>query len=254
MSFDAAFFAVALPAVFLTGLAKGGFAGIGLLALPLMSMAVPPLQAAAIMLPLLMAQDVVTVWSYRREVDPFNLVTLFPGGLLGVLAGYFLASRVSDAAVSLVLGIICVGFAGRRLLESRKPEGPVRKANFVAGTFWGALSGFTSMIAHAGGPPFQIYIMPQRLPPAVFVGTGTVFFAALNVAKVPPYIALGQFTSATLLAAAILLPAAVLATMFGIWLVRRIPPARFYTLIYCLLLLIGAKLVFDGIRVVIWST
>lgn len=254
MTFDLAFFAAMVPAVILMGLAKGGFAGLGLLSLPLMALVVTPLQAAAIMLPLLIAQDVVTVWSYRREADPYNILTLMPGALIGTFAAYILASRVSDAAVSLALGIICAGFALRRLLESGKAEGPIRKANFLGGTLWGAISGFTSTIAHAGGPPFQIYAMPQRLPPAVFVGTGAVFFAVLNIIKVVPYVALGQFTASNLLASAVMLPVAILATLAGIWLVRRIPPARFYTMIYWLLLGVGAKLVFDGVRGVIWST
>lgn len=254
MSFDLAFFAAMVPAVILMGLAKGGFAGLGLLSLPLMSLVVPPLQAAAIMLPLLMAGDVVTVWSYRRDVDLHILATLLPGALLGILLAYLLAARVSDAAVQMALGAICVVFAIRRLLEGRGEAGPARKAGYGRGTLWGMVAGITSMIAHAGGPPFQIYAMPQRLTPAVFVGTGTVFFATLNALKVVPYLALGQFAPESLVASAILAPVSVLATIAGIWLVRRIAPARFYRLICWLLLAIGAKLAIGGAREVIWGT
>ncbi|KRE16925.1 hypothetical protein ASE63_14540 [Bosea sp. Root381] len=248
MSLDLAFFAAMVPAVILMGLAKGGFSGLSLLSLPLMALVVSPVTAAAIMLPLLIAQDVVTVWSYRRDFDKRNLATLAPGALLGVLAGYLLAARVSDAAVGLAVGMISIGFALRRMLAGKSGTPVVRRANWGAGGFWGLVSGFTSMIAHAGGPPFQIYVMPQRLPPAVFVGTGAIFFAAMNVVKLIPYLALGQFSAQNLTASAALLPVAVAATFAGVWLVRRVPAERFYGIIYWLLLLVGARLVFVGLQ------
>ena len=248
MPFDLVFFAAMVPAVMLTGLAKGGFSGIGLLSLPLMALVVSPVTAAAIMLPLLIAQDVVSVWSYRHEVDYRNLATLTPGALLGILVGYLLAAKVSDAAVVLAVGLISIGFALRRMLgEGRKPLAATRPA-WGAGSLWGFLSGFTSMVAHAGGPPFQIYVMPQKLPPGLFVGTGAVFFAALNWVKLLPYLALGQFSRQNLTASAALLPVAIVATFAGVWLIRRVPAERFYGIIYWLLLGVGAKLVWDGVR------
>jgi uncharacterized membrane protein YfcA len=248
MILDPAFFAAMVPAVILMGLSKGGFSGLGLLSLPLMALVVSPVQAAAIMLPLLISQDVVTVWSYRREFDRRNLATLLPGALLGILAGYLLAAKVSDAAVGLAIGLISMGFALRRMLSDGKAAAAVTRASYLAGSFWGALCGFASMIAHAGGPPFQIYVMPQRLAPAVFVGTGAIFFAMLNLIKLGPYLALGQFTPANLTASAALFPVAIISTIAGVWLVRRVPAERFYTIIYWLLLAVGGKLVFDGVR------
>lgn len=248
MPLDLAFFAAMIPAVILMGLSKGGFAGLGLLSLPLMALVVSPVTAAAIMLPLLIAQDVVTVWSYRREFDRRNLATLAPGALLGILAGYLLAAKVSDAAVGLAVGLISIGFALRRMLGDGKGEPVATRARWGAGGFWGLLCGFTSMIAHAGGPPFQIYVMPQKLPPAVFVGTSAIFFAAMNLVKLIPYIALGQFSLQNLTASAALLPVAIAATFAGVWLVRRVPAERFYGIIYWLLLLVGCKLIFDGLR------
>ena len=248
MSFDLAFFAVMVPAVILMGLAKGGFAGLGLLSLPLMSLVMPPLQAAAIMLPILMVQDVVTVWAYRRDFDRRSLTTLLPGAALGILAGYLLAARVPDAAVALAVGLISIGFASSRLVGARRGPAPPTRPGFGPGTVWGAASGFTSMIAHAGGPPFQIYMLPLRLNPAAFVGTGAIFFAIVNIAKVAPYLALGQFTAENLTASALLFPLAIVATFAGVWLVRRVPAERFYTLIHWLLLCVGAKLTLDGVR------
>lgn len=248
MQFDVTFFAAMVPAVILMGLSKGGFAGLGLLALPLMTFVVPPVQAAAIMLPLLIAQDVVTVWSYRRDFDGRTLATLMPGAVAGIFAGWALAAYVSDAAVLLSVGLISAAFAGRRILRHRAAPPAARTPSHARGGFWGAVTGFTSMIAHAGGPPFQIYVMPLRLRPAAFVGTGALLFAAINWVKVVPYMALGQFSPDNLLASAALFPVAVAATLLGVWLVRRIPAERFYVLIDWLLLAIGCKLCFDGLR------
>ncbi len=103
------------------------------------------------------------------------------------------------------------------------------------------------MIAHAGGPPFQIYVIPQRLPRDIFVGTGVMFFAAVNLIKVPPYLALGQFSRENLLTSAVLFPLAVASTLAGVWLVRRVAAERFYDIVYGLLLLLGVKLVIDGV-------
>lgn len=247
MIFDPVYLAAVVPAVILLGLAKGGFSGLGLLSLPLMALVVSPVRAAAIMLPILIVQDIVGVWAYRREFDKRNLATLLPGALLGVLAGYALASRVSDTAVGLAVGIISIGFAARQLLARGRTDLRVRQPGFLPGTFWGAACGFTSMIAHAGGPPFQIYVMPQRLSPPAFVGTGAIFFALINLMKVGPYVALGQFSHENLTASAALFPLAILSTLAGVWLVRRVPAERFYLIVYLLLIAVGLKLVFDGI-------
>jgi uncharacterized protein len=240
------FYAAAIPAVVLMGLSKGGFSGIGLLSLPLMALVVSPVQAAAIMLPILMVQDVVTVWSFRRDWDRRNVAILLPSSAVGIVIGYLLAAQVSDAAVALAVGVISIAFALRRIVVERREMPPASKATLGAGWFWGLIVGFTSMIAHAGGPPFQIYVMPQRLPRDVFVGTGAILFAAINWIKVPPYWALGQFTAENLGTSAALFPLAIASTWAGVWLVRRVPVERFYTIIYGLLVLVGGKLVWDG--------
>src|SRR5918998_762574 len=174
---DPLFYAVAIPAVTLLGLAKGGFSGLGLLSLPLMALVTSPVQAAAITLPILIVQDVVSVWAYWRVWDSRNILILIPAAVLGILTGYLLAARVSDAAVALAVGVICVVFALRRLVLERGAAPPKpAPADLPRGILWGWITGFTSMIAHAGGPPFQIYVMPQRLPRDIFVGTGAVLF------------------------------------------------------------------------------
>ena len=152
MILDPWFYAVAIPAVILVGLSKGGFTGISTLSLPLLALQISPLQGAAIMLPILMVQDLVSVWAYWRKWDWANLKVLFPGAFVGILAGYLLAAYVSDAAFKMALGAISLLFGARYLLAG-EPETP-KPVHLRGGLFWGAMAGFTSMIAHAGGPPF----------------------------------------------------------------------------------------------------
>ena len=133
------------------------------------------------------------------------------------------------------------------MLERRKGPPVPTKADLPRGVFWGWLAGFTSMIAHAGGPPFQIYVMPQRLPRDIFVGTGAIFFAVNNWMKVPPYFALGQLTAGNLATAAVLFPLAIASTWAGVRLVRYVSGERFYTFVYILLVFVGAKLIWDGL-------
>jgi uncharacterized membrane protein YfcA len=246
---DPLFYMAAIPAVVLMGLGKGGFAGLGLLSLPLMALVVSPVQSAAIMLPILIVQDVVTVWAYRRTWDRRNVAVLVPSATFGILLGYLLAAKVSEAAVTLAVGVISIGFAVRRLVLERRAEKPeAAPADLPRGTFWGVVTGFTSMIAHAGGPPFQIYVMPQRLARDVFVGTGAIVFALINWIKVGPYLALGQFTNENLASSLALFPVAILSTWTGVLLVRRVAAERFYTAVYILLIFVGLRLVWDGTR------
>jgi uncharacterized protein len=244
------FYAAAIPAVILLGLSKGGLAGLGVLGMPLMALTIPPVQAAAITLPILIVQDAFSVWVYRRSWDRANLRVLLPGAVAGIILAHILAAEVPDAAVALVLGAISIVFALRRFLAVRYAPAPMRTVapSKPAGLFWGAVAGFTSMIAHAGGPPFQMYVLPQHLPRDIFVGTSVIFFALVNLIKVPPYLALGQLTPENLLTSAALFPLAIASTWAGVWLVRRVSGERFYNIVYALLLLLGCKLVVDGAR------
>ena len=247
MSLDWTFYFVAVPAVILVGLSKGGFSGLSALSMPLLSLAVSPVRAAAIMLPILIVQDWVSVWAFRRDFEPRNLKILIPASLIGIGAGWLLAAHVSEALVRLAVGLISIGFVAFMILRARGGEPEPARATVAPGIFWGALAGFTSFVSHAGAPPFQVYVMPQGLSPRLFAGTAVMFFAAVNLLKVPPYFALGQFSAQNLLAAATLFPLAILATLAGVWLVRRVPAERFYNIVYALTFLIGLRLVWEGL-------
>jgi uncharacterized membrane protein YfcA len=244
---DPLFYLAAVPAVILLGLAKGGFAGIGVVAVPLIALTVSPVLAASITLPILLVQDVVGVWAFRRSWDRGILVLMLPAAAVGIFLGYSLAAFVRPAAVELTVGLIAMLFSAHRLWVERR--GAVVVA--AAGARWvgivcGVVSGFTSQIAHAGAPPFQIYVLPKRLERDVFIGTSAIFFAVVNWMKVPAYIALGQFTRQSLTTSAVLLPVAIASTWAGVWLVRRVPAQGFYKVIYGLLVVVGAKLAWDG--------
>jgi uncharacterized membrane protein YfcA len=243
---DPVFYALTVPAVILLGLSKGGFAGIGVIAVPLMALAAPPVQAAAIVLPILMAQDVVSVWAFRRTWDKSILIRMLPGAALGILAGYLLAAGVPAGAVEFALGLVSMLFAAHRLWVERRGAAPAAPGSWPFALLCGAASGFTSQIAHAGGPPFQMYALPRGLPRDVFIGTGALYFAVVNCLKAPAYFALGGFTRENLLTSAVLLPVAIASTLAGVVLVRRVSGEAFYRLIYILLLLVGAKLAWDG--------
>jgi len=241
---DPWFYAAAIPAVILLGLAKGGFAGIGILGVPLLALVISPVQAAAILLPILLVQDVVSVAAFYRSRDDAVLRQMLPGAALGIAAGYLLAARVSAAMIELAVGIITLAFAAQRM------RGGVAVASTSQpweGAVFGAASGFTSQIAHAGGPPFQMHVVPMGLDRDRFIGTSAIFFAVVNWMKVPAYAALGQFSPTNLLAAAVLMPLAIISTWAGVRLVRRVDAENFYRIIYALMLLVGGKLVWDGV-------
>ena len=248
MSESLLFFALAVPAVILLGLSKGGFVGLGALSLPMLALAISPVRAAAILLPILIVQDVVGVWAFRKTWDGHVLAWMLPGSMIGIALAYVFAARVSEGAVLGVVGAISILFGAYRLWTDRRGaiSAPAQSPGWV-GTLAGIASGFTSQIAHAGQPPFQIWVLPKRLPRDVLVGTTAIFFAATNWLKVPAYWALGQFSRENLLAAATLLPVAIASTFAGVWLVRRVSPARFYTAIYALMVLVGVKLVWDAV-------
>jgi uncharacterized protein len=248
MSGEVQFYLVAIPAVILFGLSKGGFSGLGTLGVPMMSLVASPVRAAAIVLPILLVQDWLSVWAFRRDFSSRNLIILIPSSMLGVGVGWLLAARVSDDAVRLAIGVISIAFVLYMLIRDRLGRAPVAKPGVQSGVLWGSLSGFTSFVSHSGAPPFQVYVMPQYLKPPVFAGTATMFFAAVNLLKVPPYFLLGQFSRDNLLVSAGLIPVAILSTFAGVWVTRRISADRFYAVILALTFLIGAKLTYDAVQ------
>lgn len=244
---DPVFLLVAAMAVILVGLAKGGLSGLGALGTPLIALVVAPVQAAAILLPILIVQDAVSVWAFRTW-DGWVIGWMLPGALVGILGGWAFAELVPATAMMAMLGAITAGFGMWRLWIERggRAVAASRSPGWV-GSLFGVGMGFASQIAHAGGPPFQMWVAPRKLPHERFVGTGAILFAIVNWAKVPAYLALGAFDAATVTVSAALLPLAIASTLAGVWVIRRMSPQRFYVIVYLLMVLLGAKLVWDGI-------
>ncbi|PZO72352.1 MAG: hypothetical protein DI629_20915, partial [Mesorhizobium amorphae] len=170
------------------------------------------------------------------------------GALIGVGIGWWLASLVTADAVRLIVGAVAIVFVGRWLFGLVTRTGDrVAEPSRVGGGFWGTVAGFTSFVAHVGGPPFQVYALPLKLPPTVFTGTSTIFFAVTNTVKLVPYFLLGQFDATNLAASAVLMPLAPVFTLAGAWLVRRMRPEIFYPFTYLTVALVAVKLVWDGV-------
>ncbi len=240
---DPIFYGVVSLAVILVGLAKGGLSGLGATTMPLVALVMNPVEGAAMILPILIVQDVVGIWAYRKTWDKQTVAIMVAGAAIGITAGWALAAFVSIKAVQAMIGLIAIAFGVNRLLADRG-VGIKIKAQLPCwmGAFWGGIAGFTSQIAHAGGPPFQIWALTRNFERDVFVGTSCIFFGIINWMKVPAYLALGQFTPETLTLSALFLPLAVLSTFAGVWVVRRMNAASFFTFIYLLMIGVGAEL------------
>ena len=244
---DPAFYAVAVPAVLLLGLSKSGFgAGFGSLAVPLMALAVPVPQAAAILLPVLMLADVLGLATLLKDRNRELVRLLLPAGLLGTLVGTVTFGLLPAKVVAAVVGAITLWFLLLRTLFPPKADAPPppRWLGFVLGT----VSGFTSFVAHAGSPPLAFYVLPLKLKPVVFAASMSVFFAAINLSKWVPYAWLGLIDSRNMLTSAVLLPVTPLGVWLGVRFVRRVPQALFYRLFSLGMLLTGSKLLWDGLR------
>jgi hypothetical protein len=248
-AFPPAFYPVAALAILLTGVAKGGFgAGAGGFAVPLMSIFIAPPVAAGIMLPILCAMDLFGVHAYRGRWSRRHLLAMLPGALIGIGAGALAFGALPVNAIRLLIGGIAVVFALNKwfALTERFASRVSRQPGPVAGAFWGAVSGVTSTLAHAGGPPFAVYMLPQKLDKTVLVATSVVFFLVVNWVKLVPYYFLGQLNPGNLAASLLFAPLAPLGIWLGVWLHKRVSERIFYAIAYALLFVTGAKLIYDA--------
>lgn len=241
--------AVAIAAVILVGLSKGGLGGaMGFVGVPLMALVMSPVQAAAILLPIMVLMDIVSLWTWRGNYHLPTLKAMLPGAMLGIGLGWLTAAMVTVSMIRLIVGVVAIAFVGRWIYQKfRHGSAQIAKPDAIAAAFWGTVSGFTSFVAHVGGPPFQMYTLPLRLEQRIFTGTSVVFFAVTNAVKLVPYFALGQFDATNLAISGLLMPVAPFATLAGAWVVRRMRPDVFYAFSYVTVGLIALKLVHDGI-------
>lgn len=244
---DPVFYALAIPGALLIGLSKSGFAsGIGSLATPMLALAVTVPQAAAIMLPILCAADLMGLWALRRGPDWGVLRQLLPAGLVGIGLGWLGFGVLNPATVSGLVGAVTLGFLLLQWVRPPRadapPPGPLQTGALAA------FSGFTSFIAHAGGPPIAMALLPRRMEPLHFAATSAVFFTTINYSKWLPYGLLGLIDLRNLATSALLLPVAAVGVRLGVWASGRISKAWFFRLVWAGTAISGLKLLSDGLR------
>ena len=243
---DPGFYLVSVPAVLLYGIAKGGFGGaVAVLSVPIMALVMSPTQAAAILLHILVVMDAFVVRTYWGQFDKRALQLLLPWAMLGIGAGYLAADAMKDDYMRILIVVLSLLFGLQQLcgLQSRGAS----QHNVGAASLFGTLAGFTSFSIHAGGPPFTMYVLPKKLPPLLYAGTAGMFFAVVNVVKLVPYTMLGQFSSENLLYSLILVPLAPLGVRIGHHLVKISHPGFYYKVISFFLIIVGAKLLWEGL-------
>jgi uncharacterized membrane protein YfcA len=239
------FYLVTIPAVLLLGISKSGFgAGFGSLAVPMMALAVSVPQAAAILMPVLLLMDVLGMAAFRKDFDMVLLKFLLPFGVLGIVIGAMLFKLLDAHTVAAMVGVFTLLFLAQRLLFPPKPNSPLPPK--WLGALLTTTSGFTSFVAHAGGPPINAYVIPLKLSPIQFTATMAYFFFVVNLCKWIPYAWLGLLDMRNMATSLVLLPIAPIGVWIGVRMARRISQVLFYRFLYLGMLLTGLKLVWDG--------
>jgi uncharacterized membrane protein YfcA len=247
---DPFFWGLAFTGIIIVGVSKGGFGGgLGVVGVPFLAAAIPVNQAAAIMLPCLIIMDLAGLYGWRGQWCWVQLKRLLPAAGLGVCVGALSFHVLTENALRIMIGVIGLGFGVQWWIEhlglvqsaQRRIPGPWHTR------FWSMVAGFTSFSVHAGGPPLQVALLPQRLDPKIYAATTVVFFFFVNFVKVFPYYWLDQFTDKVLLTSLILATTGPFAVRLGIYLNQRVSPFWFYRVCYCGLVLSSARLLFIGL-------
>jgi len=245
MTAEFLFYALAAIAAFVVGASKGGLPMVGVLGVPILAMVMPPVAAAALLLPVYIVSDMVGLWAYRRAYDRRNLTILVPAAVLGIGVGWATARITEEWMVTLLVGVIGLWYCLSVLVTRR--DAPAKPADVPRGLLWGTITGFTSFVSHTGGPPYQMYVLPQKLEKMVFAGTSTIAFAIINAVKLIPYWALGQFNSGNLELAAALSPVAIIGAFAGYRVTAIIPEQLFFRLVEVALAVLSVKLIYDSL-------
>lgn len=246
MDLSAAFFLVAAIAVLITGISKSGFGGgLGVMSVPLMSLFIAPQFAAAILMPILLVMDIIIVWQYRARWSRPVVALLLPGALLGLAVGALMFQAMNADVIRFLVGILALFFVAQYVLRQRKVQQPQQAVAPLVFSL-GAISGFASFIAHAGGPPVKGFLLRQKLEKSVFVGTNTMFFFSMNAIKTVAYGAMGQLTAESMKVSLLLSPMLVLGIGLGTLLHRFVDQNIFTKIVYGFLFLTGLRLLWDG--------
>ncbi len=189
--------------------------------------------------------DLVGLWTYWRRWDNPTMAALLPAAVIGVVVGALTFSLLSEAMLRLAIGVVAVAFVLDHWL-GRRPTGNAAP-NKLKAYACGAISGYTSFVAHAGGPPLNMYLLPLGLEKATLVATAVVFFAVVNYVKLLPYWWLGQLNTGNMTTALVLTPLAPIGMLTGAWLMKRVSQALFMRICYGFVFCTGTKLTWDGV-------
>lgn len=248
MPSDPLFYLVGWGTTLAVGIGKGAFGGgLAILGVPLLALVVDPLQAAIMVALLVAAMDLFAIGSFGiSSWSKKDLAWLIPGLTAGIAMGYAVFLVVDARIVTLIIGVITLAFTGHWFLRGRTaPAGQLPVSPPMA-LLAGTASGFTTFVAHAGGPPVSMYLLARGLSKTSFVGTTIAFFTLGNLLKLPPYLALGLMQPQALWAALALLPAAPIGVWIGGWLHERLDQKRLFFACYLLLAVAALKLTSDA--------
>ena len=243
------FYAVAAVAVLIVGISKGGFVGgFGMIAVPMMAMIIDPRQAAAIMLPILCVMDLFAVKIFWGKWDKAALISIIPGAIIGIIFGTLTFKLLNADMIRIIVGTLTVLFVLQYyFIDRRRKSAPGLDYSMTKGGICGALSGFTSFIAHAGGGPLSMYLFPLKLDKTKLLATSVMFFITVNYVKLIPYAWLGQLSSENLMTSLVLLPLAPIGIKLGVWMHHKVSNDIFYIICYVALFFTGLKLIYEGV-------
>lgn len=220
---------------FMIGFAKGGFNAMGALLTPILSLVLPVASAVGVLLPMLMIGDMFAVYMYWKEWDADLVKRMLPAGIVGALVGTVLLSSVSADGLRIVLGLFVLASVAYRFLSDRVQSMRYEPRPWHAPAA-GFLSGVASGMFNSGGPPFNSFLLLQRLKARPFIATTAIYFALLNLIKVPGFLYTGVLDPPLLFS----LWWVLLFIPVGIWVARmtitRLSPAAFEWIIIILLI------------------
>jgi uncharacterized membrane protein YfcA len=239
--------AVSLAAVFLIAFMRGAFGGgFAIVGIPLMSVVMDPLTAGALLAPLFVAMDVVAFryWKPCTWSKP-DLMVLVPSLVVGIGLGVLALSVLDARAVAIAVALITLTFAG--LWFRRGGKVTVRPRSVPKAMAAGVGAGVTTMMAHSGGPPLAMYLLPLGMTKELYAGTTSLFFTVANGTKAIPWLLLVDLNTAAWRLMAI----SLLAVPAGIWagwrLHQRLDQLQLYRACYGLLVVTALKLLWDGV-------
>lgn len=243
-------FGLAALGAMLAGISKGGFGGsLGFAGSAILAVVVEPGVALALMLPVLMAIDMAAVRAYWGRWDKPSAGAILTGAVPGLVLGAVLFSVISADSIRVLIGLVAVGFPLFRIALARgwiapRPTGFDRRKGWIAG----AGVGFTSFVAHAGGPPFAVFMLGQGgIDKTRYHATSVIVFWVVNAMKAALYTMLGLFSWQLLGWSAALIPFAMIGTLIGVKAHKLIPERLFFMVAYTALMLTGMKLLWDGV-------